>query len=876
MRRGSGRWVEGGVADAKRWERTKHIVGEALALPAAERAGYIETECADDTALRADVLSLLEVDTSTRFLHAPDTALRRAAQLPSDTNADPLQHVGPWELNEVLGRGGMGVVYRGRHRDDGRIAAVKVLPSFQLPSEHEVTRFEREAAAVRRLDHPGIVKILDSGEDPASRWFAMELVVGHDLARELRALAGAAPEITPFLPPRMAAGYEIAVAELVARILDAVAHAHEHGVVHRDLKPSNILIDARLEPKVADFGLARVSTDTTITRTSDVGGTVQYMSPEQTRSLHDRIDERSDIWSIGVVLYELLTLTRPFDAATPTAVQHAIVMNDPVPPHERNRRVPRALSAICLRALDKAPQRRYASAGAFADDLRKFIAGESIDATLPGIAARARSIGRRRRVPLLAATAVVASTIAAVWGWSAWQRQTRARDLLAGLERVLAAAPFSRGDLAAVARARDSVAELEASRAGDDATRRTLERFEAERDSFVARLDAEVQVHEATARDEALPTRERVTAGATAVRLFQDLHLLDPTSSRYTAGADAAWSLPVVDVVARDARGAALPATVEMITLDLETRAPLVRSVLGPTDRAYAIGAGHARFVVRYATGEVREFDRAPGVDAMHVTLDATLVEHAPGTLPELVEFGGGLLRLDEEHAALGCSAIGVEVRVAPFALAKFETTIAQYRAFLVATHAPAPSQWGDDMEPWCEALPITGLSQQEIDAYLAWAGMRLPTHAEWEFALTGGGARKFAWGDENDASRLACGKPAFPSVQWMIAGNTPEAARQRREFLRDYLRPVGSFPSGNTPEGVADLLGNAAEVVSGPVVGFNGAFTELRDFDRLLLGGSSTSDAAVVTVTHSFESMFGPLNRPPLVGFRCARSLDP
>ncbi|MBK6942739.1 MAG: serine/threonine protein kinase [Planctomycetes bacterium] len=621
------------MADGRRWERTKQIVGDALAMPAAERAAFIEAECGDDTELRSDVLSLLTVDTSTRFLRSPDTALRRAAQLPQNVGVEPLHHVGPWELLELLGRGGMGVVHRARHRDDGRIAAVKVLPSVQLPTEHEVTRFEREVAAVRRLDHPGIVKVFDSGEDPASRWFAMELVGGHDLARELRALAGAAPETTPFLPPRGSAGYEIAVAELVVRVLDAVQHAHEHGVVHRDLKPSNILLDARDEPKVADFGLARVSTDTTITRTSDVGGTAQYMSPEQTRSLHDRIDARSDVWSMGVVLYELLTLTRPFDAPTPTAVQHAIVMNDPVPPHERNRRVPRALSAICLRALEKSPQRRYASARAFADELRKFIAGETIDATLPGIAARARSIGRRRRVPLLAAAAVIVCTIAAVWGFSAWQRNVRAAKLVEDLERVLVGAPFSRGDLAAVARARDAVVELEAARGGDAGARRTIDRFAAERDAFIARLDTEAQVHEATARAEALPSRARVTAGATAVRLFQDLHLLDPTSQRYAAGADVAWSLPVVAVIARDDGGAPRPATLEMITLDLETRVPLARSVLGPADRPYAVGAGHARFVVRFASGDVREFDRAPGIDAMRVTLDATLVAHAPGTL---------------------------------------------------------------------------------------------------------------------------------------------------------------------------------------------------------------------------------------------------
>lgn len=863
------------MTDADRWERTKQIVGEALALSAGERTQYIDRQCGDDTALRREVLSLLSTETSTRFLKSPDTALRRAAQIEDRAAAEPLQRVGEWDLVAVLGRGGMGVVYRGQHRATGAVAAVKVLRSIQLPTELEVRRFERESEAVRRLDHPGIVKVFDSGHDPASRWFAMELVDGHDLACELRALSGVTPDVKPFLPAVRAPGYELAAAQLVARVLDAVQHAHEHGVVHRDLKPSNILIGADLAPKVADFGLARVSADTTITRTSDLGGTAQYMSPEQTRSLRDRIDERSDVWSMGVVLYELLTRVKPFDAEGPTAVHDAIVKLDPLPPHERNRRVPRALSAICLRALEKSPRRRYASARAFADELRHFVAGESVDATLPGLAARARSIGRRRRVPLIAAAVIVVATLAAVLTWRHVERRTRASELRADVERVVARAPFSRGDLDDVVRAHDDVAELERLGIGDDSARASLDRFTTERAAFIARLAAEVDVHEASARDPEAPASTRVASGATAVRLFQDLHRLDPDVARYEAGSDAAWSLPVVDVVARGINGVASSATLERITLDLATRTPVLRSVLGPADRRYAVEAGHARFVVRFASGATREFDRAPGIDAMHVTLHATADLPNPGALPELVEFAGGTLHLDEKHGAVGCSLVGVAVEVAPFWIAKRETTIAQYKAYLRATNAPPPMHLADTTESGCDELPITGLSMEEIDAYLAWAGMRLPTHAEWEFVLTGGGVRTLAWGDEPDASRAVCDMPAFPAMDWARAPTFDDAGRRRREILKSFLRPVGSIPSGNTPEGVADLLGNAAEVVSGPLVGFNGAFTELRDFDRMLLGGSSTSGAAVVGVIHSFESMFGPLNRPPLVGFRCARSID-
>jgi formylglycine-generating enzyme required for sulfatase activity/tRNA A-37 threonylcarbamoyl transferase component Bud32 len=867
--------VERTVPDPKRWELTKDIVGEALALPSADRAPYIAKRCGDDAALHAEVVSLLSVETHSGFLKAPDTALRRAAQLTGPPVVTMQESAGDWELKSVIGRGGMGIVYRAQHRGSGQVAAVKVLPASQLPSTIEVRRFERESAAVRALAHPGIVTIVDAGGDEISRWFAMELVEGHDLAKEIRALAGVATEVEHYLPSFRAPGYELAVAELIARVLDAVQHAHEHGIVHRDLKPSNILIDAARTPKIADFGLARSSDDTTITRTNDVGGTVHYMSPEQTRSLHEQIDARSDVWSIGVVLYELLTLEKPFEAPTPQLVQRSIDLIDPAPPHERNRHVPRALSAICLRALEKASKRRYGTAAEFAVHLRRFIAGESVDVTLPGIAARARSLGRRRRVPLIAAAVAVVLTVATVLTWAHVSDSSRARSLIGAVGRVVGNAPFSRSDVADVARARDDALEVAALRPELAAADATLARFEAERAALVARLAADARILEATARTESTPAQERVAAGANAVRLYQDLHVLEPADTRFAAGADPNWSLPIVEVVARDAHGAPIPAVLERVVLDPRTNVALVRTVLGPADRAHAVEAGHARYVVRAGNGVVREFDRSPGIDAMRIVLDATQVEHAPGTLPELVEFTGGTMRLGTEHETSGCRFVGESVEVAPFLLAKHETTIEQYRAFVVATGGARPLHWADVMEEWCDDLPITGLSLAEIDAYLAWAGMRLPTHAEWEYARTGGGVRSMPWGDAPDPARVVSGMPAFPILAW-VDPRSDDAARARRELLRNYLRPVGSLPSGNTPQGVADLLGNVAEVVSGPLVEFNGAFIELRDFDRLLLGGSSTYDAKSLGGTHSFQSMFGPSNRPPLVGFRCARSVDP
>ncbi len=856
------------------WERTKTIVSDALALPAPEREAFVLRATLDEPGLRDEVTSLLRfADSDTKFMRTPDTALRGVVNLAS---VDAPAQLGGWILDGVLGRGGMGVVYRGRRESDGATAAVKVLPSILLPTAAEIQRFERECGAIRRLEHPGIVKILDAGADATTRWFAMELVEGHDLAHELRILRGEVAE-APILPDARAPGFEVAAAQLVADVADAIEHAHAHGVIHRDLKPSNVLLRHDRAPKVADFGLARDFTDTTITKTGDLGGTAQYVSPEQAHSLRDRLDARSDVWSLGVVLYELLTLAQPFDAPTPQLVAQRIARDDPAAPHDRNPRVPRALAAICLRALEKAPARRYASMRAFADDLRRFVAGAPVDATLPGLRGRLRAFGRRRRVALLAAAAAAAIGALGIAAWARVERGARIEHELGSVRAALVHDPFKRADIPQIVNAFGAVEWLRRS----DVAAADVATFDRRVGALRAKLQSEAAALAASVHDAKRPFADRTAAGAIATGLYADLSALVPTDADARERARGVWWLPTLRVTARGADGAIVPAQVELRAIDAATGMPAAREALGPAGATYSVARGYVRVVVRFDGGQFREFDVAPGIDGMEHDLVASLRADASAPRPRLVRFEGGTLPVPASDPPTGmCSIEGLTIDVPPFELAAEETTVAEYRAFVRATGHAEPSYWVKDVVdavPDFERHPVTCVTNEDIQAYLAWVGMRLPTHAEWEYAATAGGTRAFPWGDAPDEAKTRANL-YLPMYDFRAIPSDFEAGlRFWAKVLTERLRPTGSLPSGNSPEGLCDLFGNVSEVVSGPVVLFNGLFPEPKDFDRLTLGGNAVRGTmANIAMTHTTSGTFGPYNPGPLRGFRCARSVDP
>jgi hypothetical protein len=278
---------------------------------------------------------------------------------------------GDYTLLEEIGRGGMGVVYRAMQESLGRTVAVKMLLRRDLASQADLARFRSEAEAAARLDHRGIVPIFEVGEHDGHPFYSMRFIEGTTLAKRL---------VQGDISAREGA-------RLLAKVADAIQAAHARGVLHRDLKPSNILIDAAGEPHVSDFGLAkRLEADESVTHTGAILGTPCYMSPEQAAGSRGEVGPASDVWSLGAILYQMLTGRPPFQASSPMDTLLAVLENDPPVPRSIDPQVDRDLEMIALKGLQKPQELRYASAADMAADLRAFLQGEPVAARTGGLA----------------------------------------------------------------------------------------------------------------------------------------------------------------------------------------------------------------------------------------------------------------------------------------------------------------------------------------------------------------------------------------------------------------------------------------------------------------------------------------------------------
>jgi tetratricopeptide (TPR) repeat protein len=331
------------------------------------------------------------------------------------------RQLGDFEIVREVGRGGMGVVYEARQVSLNRKVALKVLASGLGLSSNAVVRFHREAEAAARLHHTNIVPVYANGEHDGTHFYAMELIDGPSLDHVLRQAKQARgghqpPEAATSLPPELmttgphvegssptgpaqelgssglgsGSGYFDAVARMVADVADALEHAHENGVIHRDVKPSNLLLSPAGRLSINDFGLARMLEQPGMTMTGEFVGTPAYMSPEQITAGRTPLDHRTDIYSLGATLYELLTLQPPFMGERRDQVLAQILHKEPKPPRRVNNKVPVDLETICLKAMEKDPDRRYQTAGQIADDLRQFVHRFAITARRAGPAVRLR------------------------------------------------------------------------------------------------------------------------------------------------------------------------------------------------------------------------------------------------------------------------------------------------------------------------------------------------------------------------------------------------------------------------------------------------------------------------------------------------------
>ena len=363
------------------------------------------TACLLETGLGLFAEPVARVDDTGRVNQPPriDIAAANGSRIASDAQVP--QILGDYELLEEIGRGGQGVVYRARQKSLNRIVALKVVRTDPSTTRVHLKRFRLEAETAASLDDPNIVPIYEVGERGGSCYFSMKFIEGGPLDQLFKR------EPMPIRP----------AAELIAKLARAVHYAHQRGILHRDIKPGNILLDAKGEPHLTDFGLARLlEGEGTVTRTLDTLGTPSYMAPEQALG-SNQLTSATDVYGLGAVLYDLLTGHPPFAGGTTYDTIRLLLETEPRQPCLWNRKTDRDLATICLKCLEKNPQRRYSSALALAEDLERWLRHEPIRARRTGMFGRGKKWVRRN--PTLALLILSLAGLAAAISWNVWKRE---------------------------------------------------------------------------------------------------------------------------------------------------------------------------------------------------------------------------------------------------------------------------------------------------------------------------------------------------------------------------------------------------------------------------------------------------------------------
>jgi TolB-like protein/Flp pilus assembly protein TadD/predicted Ser/Thr protein kinase len=397
------------------FQAIEEVFHQALDCEPDQLRAYLDQSCAGDEDLRGKVEALLTshrqaesfIESSIGAAAADIVGKTQLPRIGRVTRSPRMpEDLGDYELLEEIGRGGQGVVYRAHQKSLNRTVALKVIGLGTWVTEAHLKRFRREAEAAASLDHPLIVPIHEVGEREGCCYFSMNFIEGGQL-----------DEVTKRQPMPIRRAVE-----LIAKLARTVHYAHEHGILHRDIKPGNILLDARSKPHLTDFGLARlVESESTVTRTVEVLGTPSYMAPEQAAGNNAQLTRATDVYGLGAVLYQLLTSHPPFAGGTTYETIKLLLETEPRAPRSWNPKVDRDLSIICLKCLEKDPQRRYVSAFALAQDLERWLKHEPIRARRTGLFARAKKWLQRN--PTIAAVAALSLALVAAVSVILWKSE---------------------------------------------------------------------------------------------------------------------------------------------------------------------------------------------------------------------------------------------------------------------------------------------------------------------------------------------------------------------------------------------------------------------------------------------------------------------
>lgn len=807
---------------SERWNRLRRLFERAVDLDPAERKRFLDEHCGDDHELRQEVEALLasDADESQWTGDGADEA--------SPPGERPLpRRLDEFLLTEQLGHGARGTVYRARDASTGGEVAIKILSPALAASAHHRERFRREARAVEGLDHSGVVKVHGFREGDGVAYIVMDLVDGPSLAHELLLLRRGSRDSSVL--SGSTENHFQAVARLVASVADSLHHAHTRGVIHRDVKPQNILVRPGGTPCLVDFGLARHEAEATMTVSGQIEGTPNYMSPEQVRAHRAGVDHRTDIYSLGVVLYELLCFRRPFDAPTSEQVLDKILRVRPVPVRRLAPNCPRPLATICRHAMERDPSRRYPTAEAMATDLHRFLEGEPILAKEPPLWRRVASfVSEHPRS--IAAVAVLSLVTLLSYLWltegGRTERDVIYEQLQARLASVAPPAERRPADLDAIGRAEEFLQQV-----GDDA--RVREALDA--------LSDRATNDETTLRRQRLVRVELSVAESASPTCRVVAQRLEPP----------AFEFGEPEVIASAVEKG------ERLTFELE-----------PAFYVITVTDGEGGF-----TEMLRSF-------------------HEPGSLHELRAWVLKEPRLDKERRRIeggpcfhdiGGGVGKVRADVADFLIEATCVTNREFLEYARAIDDPSvlPAHWSSlekhDPERWLD-LPVTRIRGNDARLFAEWSGMRLALYPEWLLAARGPENRLYPTGNDPDAlAGFNVGRLSYPNSEFSKSDDPPTFDRYARWYLL-FMRPVDATPETHLgPNRLYELFGNVEEWTDGPVSNPSDG-RPVTAFGLGYIVGVANDEPIALTRARGLDltKRLPRTYRGYNLGFRCARSLQP